>query len=124
MEQQTTEQVREMRRSGISLIHLKIAIVWALSGMVLGSSFANTLYSHFPAARAGSLIGYFTIAVVAAQIVILTFVGIQLHREKKEMLADYDAMLDRIKDSLLAENPADREAISQYIGNLRRSIPR
>jgi mannose/fructose/N-acetylgalactosamine-specific phosphotransferase system component IID len=113
-----------MRRSGISLIHLKIAIVWALSGMVLGSSFANTLYSHFPAARAGSLIGYFTIAVVAAQIVILTFVGIQLHREKKEMLADYDAMLDRIKDSLLAENPADREAISQYIGNLRRSIPR
>jgi spore maturation protein SpmA len=59
-----------------------------------------------------------------AQVVLLTITGIELYREKKRLLADYDAMLDKLKASLLQEAPEDHEAIGAYIGKMRRSIPR
>jgi hypothetical protein len=124
MEQQIAEQVRTMRRVGFPIGGwFRMAIIFALSGMVCGLAVAGLLYRRLTAPLAGNLISWGIAALCFIQLVMLCRLHVTFRREMKQMRADFDAYLDRTRDALLAECPEDREKINLWIGEQRRTFP-
>jgi uncharacterized membrane protein YccC len=116
--------MREMRRPGLFINWFAITAMWALSGLTMGANVATILFRHLGTAKAEYFISYGVIAIVVIQLGALIQMQIRSRRVWKAIVGEHDAMLDRMKESLLKENPTEREAVNQFIGDLRRKMPR
>jgi hypothetical protein len=101
-----------------------MCVIWGLSGIIAGGGIVGMLYRHFGAVKAEHFWNYAILAIVGFQTGLLTRMHLKARREWKAMMAEHDAMLDRMKATMLAENPGDHAQINEFIGEMRRLIPR
>jgi hypothetical protein len=124
MERRETIEVPEMRRQGLSVSWFNLVLIFGASAFIMGANVSEIVHRRYGPAKGGMIMGWMVVVIIAVQFTNLIVMHVKARREWKAMVAEYDATLEKIRASLIAENPHEIKNVDEFIADMRRKLPR
>jgi uncharacterized membrane protein YjfL (UPF0719 family) len=98
---------------------MRLSVIWAISGLIIGVNLADWLYRHYGSVAAPHIVEWVVMGLIVAQLLTFTVFFFKTQREQKELQRENEASLERLRESLRRQYPDHVDEVDEFIEEIR-----